>query len=328
MAKQGAPTLSWGGLLATTIMEYIDSGMLRDQVHKKSPLWKWLREGGRIKKLSGGERIRVPQMFEGSGNYKRYSGNEALDPSPYDGQTNAFFDWKQAATTYVLSGLDKRSNQGENRIRELAKDRMFQAEATLADNLATDAYSDGTADGSKQITGLAAMLATTITSGTYATINFGNGNNETWRNNVITTVGNPATNLLPNLRTAYNDATEIAGVDGEPDAVFTTQTLAETLEALVVPAIRYVGGEEADLSAKPRYRNAKIFWEAKCQAGTVYILNSRHIFMFVHQDANLSLSEAGVQMPVNQDTFIAPILFQGNMATNLRAGLSKLTGVS
>ena len=327
MASQGAPTLSWGGLLATTIMEYIDSGMLRDQVHNRSPLWKWLRDSGRIRRLSGGERIRVPQMFEGSGNFKRYAGNEALDPSPYDGQTNAFYSWKQAATTYVLSGLDKRSNQGENRIRELAKDRMFQAEATLGDNLATDAYSAGCAAGSKQITGLAAMLSSS-TSGTYADINFGDGNNTTWRNNLITGVGNPAVNLLSNLRTGYNDATEIAGVEGEPDAIFTTQALAETLEALVVPAIRYVGGEDADLSAKPRFRNAKIFWEAKCQAGIVYILNSNHIFMFVHKDADLALSDAGVQMPVNQDTFIAPILFQGNMGTNLRAGLSKLTGAT
>jgi hypothetical protein len=324
--KDANPTIVWGGLLGTTVMNYLDSGMLRDQVHKRSPFWKWMNEGNRIKKLSGGERIKLPVMYEGSGNFKRYSGNESLDPSGYDGQTQAHFDWKQAATTVVISGLEKRSNQGESRIRDLGKDRMMQAEATLADNLATDAYSTGVADGSKQITGLGAMVASTVTSGTYASIDF--GSNDKWRNNVISSVGNAAANLLSNLRILYNDCTEISGVDGEPDGIFTTQTMAETLEALIVPAIRYTSGGDGDLSIKPRFRGASIHWEAKCQGGTLYVLNSRHIFIFVHKDAYFSMGPAGMQSPVNQDSFLAPILFQGNMATNLRAALGKLTGLT
>ena len=324
--KDASPSVNWGGLLGTTVMNYLDSGMLRDQVHKRSPFWKWMNSGNRIKKLTGGERIKLPVMYEGSGNFKRYAGTEALDPSGYDGQTQAFFDWKQAATTVVISGLEKRSNQGESRIRDLGKDRMFQAEATLADNLATDAYSNGTLSGSKQITGLDAMVATTVTSGTYASINF--GSNTVWRNNVIASVGNAAANLLPNLRIIYNDCLEIAGVEGEPDGIFTTQTMAETLEALIIPAVRYAPGGEGDLSVKPRFRAASVFWEAKCQSGTLYLLNSRHIFIFVHKDAYFSMGAAGMQSPVNQDAFLAPILFQGNMATNLRSAHGKLVGLT
>jgi hypothetical protein len=307
-------------------MNYLDSGMLRDQVHNKSPLWKWLRSGNRIKKLTGGERIKLPVMYEGSGNFKHYSGLEALDPTGYEGVTNAFYDWKQAAVSVVISGLDKRSNQGESRIRDLTKDKIFQAEATLADNLATDAYSNGTSSGNKQTDGLLAMVATTTTSGTYADINF--GNNDKWRNQIATGVGNAAVNFLPNLRTTYNDCTEIAGVDGEPDGIFTTQTMAETLEALVVPAIRYTGGGTSELSSKPTFRGASINWEAKCQSGVCYILNSRHMFSFVHRDADFAMADGGLQNPVNQDAFIAPILWQGNMGTNLRSALGKLTGLT
>jgi hypothetical protein len=94
--KDANPSITWGGLLSTTVMNYLDSGMLRDQVHKRSSLWKWLNEGSRIKKLTGGERIKLPVMYEGSGNFKRYSGYETLDPSGYDGQTNAVIEekWK------------------------------------------------------------------------------------------------------------------------------------------------------------------------------------------------------------------------------------------
>ncbi len=324
--RDASPTLVWGPLLSATTMKYLESGKLRDQVHNRSEFWKWIRAKNRLKVLTGGERIKLPMMHQGSGNFKRYSGSEVLDPTGYEGITNAFFDWKQAATTVLINGLEKRSNQGESRIRDLLKDKIMQAEATLGDNLATDAFSNGQADGSKQTTGLAAMIATTNTSGTYANINF--GNNEKWRNQLAASVGNPAANLLSNVRTLYNDCLKIAGVEGQPDAIFTTQTLAETLEALVVPAIRYSGGEEADLSARPKYRGASIMWDPKCQSGIGYVLNSNHIFAFSHRDANFTMPESGLQTPVNQDAFIAPILWQGNMATNLRAGLGKWTGAT
>ena len=330
MARNASQNLVWGPLLSSTTMKYLESGKLRDQVHNKSPLWKWLRENSRLRTLSGGERIKLPMMHQGSGNFKRYSGDEVLNPTGYEGITNAFFDWKQAATTILINGLEKRSNQGESKVRDLLKDKLFQAEATLADNLATDAYSSGSANGSKQTTGLEAMISTS-TSGTYADIAFapaGGASNDKWDNQRQTSVGNAAVNLLPKLRTSYNDCTEIAGVDGEPDAIFTTQTMAETLESLIVPAIRYTGGGESDLSSKPRFRAANIHWEAKCPSGTLYVLNSNHIFAFVHKDANFSMVEAGLQNPVNQDAWIAPILWQGNMGTNLRSALGKLTGLT
>jgi len=307
-------------------MEYLDSGKLRDQVHSRSPLWKWLRTGSRIKVLSGGERIKVPVMYEGSGNFKRYSGLEVLDVTAFEGITNAFFDWKQASTAVVISGLEKRSNAGENQIRNLWKDKMMQAESTLADSLASDAYSDGTLSGSKQITGLAAMVATTTTSGTYAGINF--GTNTAWRNVAHTSVGSAAVNLLPYLRALYNDLTEPAGVEGEPDAIFTTQSIAEVLESLIIPAIRYEGGKEGNLSATPVFRAATVYWESKCSSGILYLLNSRHVFAFVHRDANFSMLNKEGQVPINQDAWVAPILWQGNMGTNMRAALGKLTGLT
>ena len=326
MAGEAAPSITWGPLISATIMKYLESGKLLDQVHNRSVLLKWLRTGKRIRTLTGGERIKVPVMFDGSGNYKRYSGLQLLDVTGYDGITNAFFDWKQAATAAVISGLDKRSNQGETRIRDLTKDKLFQAEATLADNLATDAYSDGTADGSKQITGLTAMIATTVTSGTYAGINF--GTNDKWRNQVATSVGNAAVNLLPALRTLHNDCGELAGVLGQSDGIFTTQTVSEALEALVVPAVRYGAKDKGELSIVPMFRSSEINWEAKCSSGVLYLLNSNHIFWFVHKDANLTQVNEGFQRPVNQDAYVEQILFQGNMGTNLRAALGKLTGIS
>ncbi len=325
-AGEASPTVNWGPVLATTLMNYIDSGKFRDQAHNRSPIWRWLREGKRIKRLSGGERIKVPLVYAGSGNFKRYSGLQPLTITGYDGVTNAFFDWKQAAVAAVISGLEDRNNSGENQIRSLWQTKVEQAESEMGDKLAADVFSDGTADGSLQITGVVAMIATTTTSGTYASID--TAVNTKWRNQIGASVGAAAVNLLPALRTLYNDCGKVVSVEGEPDAIFTTQTVAEALEALIIPAVRYVGGEEADLSVKPKFRNAKILWDVKSTSGVLYLLNSNHIFVFVHRDADMSMLPAGKQQPVNQDAYAAPIIWQGNMATNLRAGLGKLTGIS
>ena len=134
--------------------------------------------------------------------------------------------------------------------------------------------------------------------------------------------------MLPNLRTLYNDCTEVAGVEGEPDGIFTTQSVAETLESLVVPAIRYTGGGTSELSSRPTFRGASINWESKVDSGYMYVLNSKHIFGFVHRDADFAMADGGLQNPVNQDAFIAPILYQGNLGTNLRSAHGVLQGIT
>jgi hypothetical protein len=60
----------------------------------------------------------------------------------------------------------------------------------------------------------------------------------------------------------------------------------------------------------------------------MYVLNSKHIFAFVHRDADFAMADGGLQTPVNQDAFIAPILWQGNMGTNLRNALGILAGIT
>ena len=54
MVGEAAPTLDWSDVLTTTLMAYIDSGMLHEQVYTKTALLDWLRKGKRIRVLNGG----------------------------------------------------------------------------------------------------------------------------------------------------------------------------------------------------------------------------------------------------------------------------------
>jgi hypothetical protein len=55
-------------------------------------------------------------------------------------------------------------NAGEEAIIDLLESRISNAERTLTNNVAVDIYSDGTADGGRQIGGLQALVAATNTN--------------------------------------------------------------------------------------------------------------------------------------------------------------------
>src|SRR3990167_58603 len=325
-------TLTYGPLLTTTLMKVLDSNVIHENVFNNDPMLQWMKSGQRIKVIDGGERIRVNIMWSKNSTAKWYSDYDTLDTTAQIGQTPAFFNWKQGSVSISVSGNELRLNKGPSRLVNLQQDKIAQATSSLTDLLAIGAYSDGTGQSSTQMTGLEAMIATTITSGTYASINF--GTNTAWRNQIEATVGAAATNLIPKMRTLYNSCSQgKGGLFQGPDAIFTTQTVYEALEALIFPMFRYsdtskvnvgIGKENSGLM----FKGASVMWDAYCTSGDLYMLNSNNVMMFIHQDANLSMAEGGFQKPINQDALVTQILFQGNMATNNRRKLGKLQGIT
>tara|TARA_R100000700_G_C3133809_1_gene117985 strand:- start:432 stop:845 length:414 start_codon:yes stop_codon:yes gene_type:complete len=137
---------------------------------------------------------------------------------------------------------------------------------------------------------------------------------------------------MSNLRTLMNDCTKGAGgVDTSPDAIFTTQTVHEGLEALLFPMVRYQpnpgGGADAGIETL-KFKGASIMWDVKCTSGELHAVNSAHIGMFVHKDANFAMADGGFQRPTNQDAFLTQILAQLNLVTNNRRKGGKLSGLT
>ena len=76
------------------------------------------------------------------------------------------------------------------------------------------------------------------------------------------------------------------------------------------------------------FKGARWIWDDFCTSGNVYILNRNHVMLFVHAAANFAQTDEGFQKPIDQDALSAQILFMGNLATNNRRKLGKLTGVT
>tara|TARA_R110002051_G_scaffold124352_2_gene197501 strand:+ start:754 stop:1752 length:999 start_codon:yes stop_codon:yes gene_type:complete len=332
MADYTALSQDFQTVLSSTMHKVLGTGAFADNIFEADPLLSWLKSGQRIKVIDGGERIRVPILYEKSSAGGYYSGYDLLDTTAQEGHTTAFFTWKQLAYSVSVSGLELRVNAGsKEKINDIQEAKITQAAMTMSDTAATGVYSDGTGSGNLQITGLGAMNETVpgTTVGSYANIPT---TNTAWQNQVSATVGAIGTNLMSKLRALMNNCSKgSGGVDTSPDAIFTTQAVHEGLEALLFPMVRYApnpgGGADAGIETL-KFKGADIMWDAFCPTGELHALNSAHIGMFIHKDANFAMADGGFQRPTNQDAFLTQILAQLNLVTNNRRKNGKLSGLT
>lgn len=117
--------------------------------------------------FDGGERILAPVVSSAPGSGGYFSDFEVLDTSPTDNLTSAEFLIKQLHEPIKISRLQELKNSGKAAKLKLVATKMGIAEMNMKENLAVGIFSDGAtgAFGTKQITGLKAVMSTSSTYG-------------------------------------------------------------------------------------------------------------------------------------------------------------------
>lgn len=303
-------------LVTTTLRNR--TGKLADNVTDNNALLNRLKKRGNVKTASGGRTIVQELEYAENSTFKRYSGYETLDISPSDVMTAAEFDWKQAAVAVSISGLEMLQNSGKEEVINLLSSRIKNAEKTMLNNIAADIYSDGTADGGKQIGGLQLLVADVPTSGTVGGIN--RGTYTFWRNQA-TVSGSGAS--ASNIKTRMNAmATSLVrGTDGCDLIVADTNYYNFYLESLQdiqritsdemagagFTSLKYFGaGKAADIVLDGGQGGA-------CPANHMYFLNTDYIHFRPHSARNFVPLNNSERYAVNQDAMVKLIGFAGNM---------------
>jgi len=316
-------TRTYDSLLTTTLANY--RKQLIDNIFDDYPLLSYLNgklgsamRGGSVKKaIDGGESIVEHLLYGLNSTVKSYAGAEALDTTLQEGMTVGRYNWKQYAASIGITGLEKRSNQGEAAMINLLTAKTSQAEMSLRNRMSVDAYADGTGNGSKNLTGLAALVSTTATVAGLAP-----ATHTWWVASVATAAGSFAAGGLDAMRTRFNNIT--AGND-KPDSIFTDQNVYEYYEKSLQPQERFTSNKVADAGfLNLTFKNVPIMFDRDCTAGYMYFLNSKYLSFVVHRDADFSTGP--FVTPENQDVSTAMILFQGNLTTNNRRKLGVIQG--
>ena len=145
-------------IIATTIQHR--NGVLADDLTNNNALLRTLKKRGNVRPFSGGNVILEELMYNdpSTNNADSYSGYQLINISPDSPISAPQFDIKQYAASVTCSGLDMLQNNSKERIIDLVDGRMQVSEARIMNRIGSDIYLDGTGNGGKNITGLAAAV--------------------------------------------------------------------------------------------------------------------------------------------------------------------------
>jgi len=110
-----------------------------------------------------------------------YSGYDQLLNPALDLFNDVFYSPKMVVVPVILSMQEILNNEGDAQIIDTLEAYMDAAERSLEDTMDAAIYSNGTAFGGKQLTGLAAAIPILVATGTYAGIDRTQANSAIWR---------------------------------------------------------------------------------------------------------------------------------------------------
>jgi hypothetical protein len=312
------PSATMTELVTTTLRNR--SGELADNVTKNNALLKKLRGKGRVKPFDGGRSIVQEIAFAENGTFKRYSGYEPLNIAPSETFTAAEFGYSQAAVAVSISGQEMLMNSGGEQILDLLEERINNASATLTNNIALDCYSDGTADGGRQIGGLALLVANNPTTGTIGGIDRSTSVGTFWRNKKFSGVtdGGAAVSAV-NIQGYMNRLwlSQVRGSDS-PDLIVADNNFYNFYWQSL-QAIQRFGADQSDASIgfnSLKYKTADVVYDGGIGGGspssTMYFLNTDYLFFRPHKARNF-VPIGDDRTSVNQDAMVKLVGFAGNM---------------
>lgn len=311
---------AWSELASTTYRNH--SKDVADQVSKQNALWRRIGDKGNARVESGGLTIVQPLDYQANSTYMRYSGFDALNINQVDVLTSAEYAWRQVAVNVAASGLEIRTNMGDNRIVNFTKAKVKNAMRSMANGLSVDAYSDGSL--ANQMGGLQMLVADVPTS--VATVGgIPQGSWPFWQNVLQSAAaplqgGGAVTYSAATIETMMLNTWIRATRQGDvPDIVVFSDDFFAMYEQSQTSLKRYApedNGKGGMISMK--YKNADVFFDSSggIPAAHGYFLNTDYLQVVAHRDANATMMDE--VRSVNQDAVVIPVLWQGNMVCSAR----------
>lgn len=258
-----------------------------------------------------------------------YSGYDQLLNPAIDLFNDAYFDPKMVVVPIVLSMQEILNNQGENQLMDVYDSYIRAAEKSLEDTMDAALYGDGTANGGKQLTGLATAVPIITNSGVYGGIDRAPAGNAMWRtasydvqtfNTAIGTQVNsttirPLLNAIMTTKSRGRDYADLLVMSPEHYAAYDAATIAiqrqtneTSLGKLGFTALEYVGGgKRAEIVLDGGFGS-------NMPANTTFGLDSDSFHLRYHPQRNFDkLFDGDGMMPIDKDAIAQFIGFMGEL---------------
>lgn len=276
-------SLNYDAITALTEKKYIPK--MIDNFFKSNPFLVYLKE--REESFPGGHKIVEPLIY---GNVSGVTSYSLYDTVTYDTSipvSAAEFAPKNIVAPIIISKDEELQNSGETQILQLLAAKVQIVEETFKAAVVTQLYSDGTGNGSKDLTGLKAAVAAT---GTYGGID--RSANTWWQAKVVSnsgTSGTPATLTLAKMIATY---LSISDGNDRPDLILCGQATWYEYYKLVegkVTVQTQMGQKMAGYGFQTlEFMGIPIIADPSCTEGLMYFLNSKYMKWRPHKQANFA----------------------------------------
>ena len=290
---------------------------LADNVTENNALLQKLQMKGNIRRVDGGETIVQELDYDENQSFKNYSGYEVLDIRPSEVLTAAEFQWKQSAVAITISGREQMQNSGRERMIDLLRARIKNAERTFMNKLSEGIYSDGTGDGGKAITGLNAAIPSVNNTGTYGGIN--RASYDFWRNYSRTGAGAPAKATIGAIMdTAW--VSVCRGTD-KPDLVVCDNNTYTAFLGSLQDHQRFTNESKSAVRGfnSIRFISADVVLDGgvggNAPSNTQFFINTNYMHWRPHRNRDM-VPLSPDRYATNQDALVKLIGFMGNLTSS------------
>ena len=196
---------------------------------------------------------------------------------------------------------------------DLVKARVEVAEATMMNNLSLDVYSDGTADGGKQINGLQALVSTGPNTGMVGAIN--RSSYAFWRNQLETgTAALTSSTIVPAMNQLW--VKQVRNMD-KPDLIASGNGFYTAYLESLQDNQRFTDKKTAGAGFQNvMFISAPVVLDGglggACPTDRMYFLNCKYLHWRPHSDRNM-VPISPDRHSTNQDATIKLIGWAGNL---------------
>lgn len=276
-----------------------------------------------MKVESGGRTLVEEIYFDENDTVKWYDSNEQFSTAYNPTMTAAEFEWKQLGGSVGIHGRDRRINSGPEGVIKLLSSRFKALEITLENEMNEGILSDGSANGGKQIGGLASLISKTPTTGTVGGINRATSTNAFWRNYKYqpSADGFGAATSAANIKQLYTKALiNLTRGNDKPKMVLAGNTHYEMLMTALQAQQQFVDESYAKAGfTNVVYQGVPVVLgggvsfsgQSLVQADLSYFINTKYLHLVEHKDARFDPLEE-VQS-INQDAIVQLVVWMGNM---------------
>lgn len=288
-----------------------------------------VRMNGRGKRTqTGGESIRVQHNLGKNTSAKALTGAwDTVTTDPSDTVRHSRTNWKHYSATITLSEFELLVNRGPEMLANLVESETQIAMTSLGDLIGDHLYSNG--EVSHRVTELQDLVGTGAIQGlTPSDYEFffsrGVSARGTASGSVSFASGSFATQGLSDMRKCWNNASEGSK---RPMGVYTTYDVFQFYENDLQADQRFTNSAMADGGFEQlAFKSAPVFPDSKCPSGELYMINFDHAKVVVLDGADFTAGP--FERAEQQEARVSKIMWKGNLMTDDRRFVNKLTGIT